>query len=314
MKVFNERYNLNGIKKYNQQSPLTVENANKYAEGVLLLNKRIQNTLNDDNKIVNTNEDLYNEYVDTAKNFNKRVKMIMRENINKSSTSTRYETDAERDKRIMKLGKETEKIDKRKQAKAKYKGAPVSSKYSVGSGLQKGHGLKKYQNYLKDMKNNGFNTKEARELYNAIYKPNIKAIRKGGLILEEMDLDLNNMENWLMVLMSDGVKLNGGADEDYYMSGDKQYKKHQRKNIFNRASYDLKNNPIKTRTIKEIITDDVPSIEKVPTYIKPLNNDPYDGVDVEDLSDPDAWGATFKNIGNLIATGLKPFIPFLSLF
>ena len=307
MKTFNERYNLNGIKKYNQKNPLTIENANEYAKEVLSLNKRIQNTLNDDNKIVNDNEDLYNEYVDTAKNFNKRVKMIMRENVGKSSISTRYETDAERDKRIRKLGKETKKIDKREQAKAKYKGLPVSEKYSVGSGL---NGLQKYQNYLKEMKNRGFNAKEAKLLYNAIYKPNIKAIRKGAGIIHSYGGNLNNPNNWVEVLLNDGIKINGGemcGGDEFYMSGDKQYKKEKRPMVFDRKPYDIKNNP--PRTIKDILDDDKPSIENVAT---PILQDSE--IDMTDLSDPRAWGETFKNIGEGIYDGVKTvFSPFLAL-
>ena len=321
MKNFNKNYNLNGIKKYNQKNPLTIENANEYAKGMLSLHKRIQNTLNDDGiySVVNDNEDLYKEYRNNAKNFNKRVKMIMRENVVKSSTSTRYETDAERDKRIRKLGKETEKIDRKETEKidrrakflSKYKGAPVSEKYSVGSGL---NGLQKYQNYLKDMKNHGFNRKEAKELYNAIYKPNIKAIRKGADIINSYGGNLNNPNNWVEVLLNSGVKINGGEIDEFYMSGDKQYKKEKRPLVFDRKPYDIKNNP--PRTIKNILKDDKPTIENVATPII-NNNDDDDEIDTTNLSDPRAWGQTFKNIGEGIYDGVKTIgtfaLPFLAL-
>ena len=181
---------------------------------------------------------------------------------------------------------------------------------SVGSGL---NGLQKYQNYLKEMKNRGFNAKEAKLLYNAIYKPNIKAIRKGAGIIHSYGGDLHNPNNWVEVLLNDGVKINGGemcGGDEFYMSGDKQYKKEKRPMVFDRKPYDIKNNP--PRTIKDILDDDKPSIENVatPTLID-------SEIDMTDLSDPRAWGQTFKNLGEGIYSGVKtifsPFLPFLAL-
>ena len=167
--------------------------------------------------------------------------------------------------------------------------------------------LRLYQEFLKLMRKN--DPSLSREDITALWKSNKDAYI--DMLMDIVDLsggNLLNDEHYFNAFRNIGGVMLGGA---FSGTGNTMYQMKHQSPKFDRSVYDKVNNPYGIGKTHAEQAPRLPTTESNKSSVEQdLDDDDY--IDMEDLSDPRAWGKTFENIGTGVYEGLKDVYKVLS--
>ena len=167
--------------------------------------------------------------------------------------------------------------------------------------------LRLYQEFLKLMRKN--DPSLSRDDITALWKSNKNAYI--DMLMDVVDLsggNLLNDEHYFNAFRNIGGVMIGGA---FSGTGNTMYQMKHQAPKFDRSVYDKVNNPYGIGKTHAEQAPRLPTTESNKSSVEQdLDDDDY--IDMEDLSDPRAWGKTFENIGTGVYEGLKDVYKVLS--